>query len=304
MQLFGGTPAAKPPGDADLVKEGSVKSFNQDVVQASMRLPVLVDFGSPRAAASKQLSPVLEKLVRAAKGKVRLVRINIDENRVLAEQLRIQTVPTVYAFVGGQPVTGFAGPQPESQIRLLIERLLGEPAAADAVAMLEEAKAAAERGDVQAASQLYDAILAEDPGNAEAIGGLVRCLIAAREFTEARSILDGVPKELQSHAAVGGARAALTLAEEAGDLGDPRALATRVERDEDDHEARYKLATVLFLRGQPDAAIEHLMRIVRRDRAWKDDQARKQLLKFFDALGPANPATARGRRALSTLLFR
>ena len=310
MQLFGGGAAPKQPsssggGDAEIIKDGSLKTFAQDVVQASQRVPVLVDFWAPWCGPCKQLTPVLEKVVRAAKGKVRLVKIDIDQNPEIAQQLRIQSVPTVYAFVGGQPVTGFTGAQPESQVKLLVERLLGadDGAAPDVAAILDEAKAAAERGDTRHAARIYEALLAEDPANPDAIGGLVRCLIAGRQHAKARQLLDGAPKELQSHAAVSGAKAALALSEEAGELGDPAKLLARLERDPDDHGARYELATVMFLRGQVEAAMDHLIRIVRRDREWREDMARKQLLRVFDALGPANPATAKGRRMLSTVLF-
>lgn len=307
MQLFSGAAAPKQPaGDAEVVKDGSLKTFAQDVIQASQRVPVLVDFWAPWCGPCKQLTPVLERVVKAAKGKVRLVKINIDENPEIAQQLRIQSVPTVYAFVGGQPVTGFTGAQPESQVKMLVERLIGEGGAGgagDAAAMLDEAKAAAERGDVQTASRFYEALLDEDPANPDALGGLARCLLAARQYAQARGLLDGVPKDLQGHPAISGARAAITLAEEAGDLGDPASLQARLQRDPDDHEARYQLATVTFLRGQAEAAMDHLVRIVKRDRTWREDLARKQLLKFFEALGPANPATVKGRRMLSAVLF-
>lgn len=303
MQLFGGAAAPKAGGDADLIKNGNIKTFAQDVIHASQTVPVLVDFWAPWCGPCKQLTPVLEKVVRGAKGKIRLVKINIDENPELAQQLRIQSVPTVYAFLGGQPVTGFAGAQPESQIKALVERLIGDGVGGDATALLEEAKAAAERGDTRTASRMYQALLAEDPTNPDALGGQARCLITDRKFADAKRLLDGVPKELVNHTAISGARAALALAEEAGDLGDPAKLLARVQGHPEDHEARYKLATLMFLRGQTEAAMEHLVQIVKRDRTWKDDQARKQLVKFFDALGPKHPATLKGRRMLSTVLF-
>ena len=303
MHLFGGAAARKHAGEADPVWDGSLKTFAQDVIQASQQTPVLVDFWAPWCGPCKQLTPLLEKLVRATKGKVKLVKINIDENPELAQQLRIQSVPTVYAFLGGQPVTGFTGAQPESQIKLLIDRLVGETGGSDLAGALEGAKAAAERGDTRTAKRLYEAVLEEDPANLDAVGGLTRALIAERAFDEARQLLESVPKEQQGQAPISGARAALTLATEAGDLGDPGRLQVRLQGNPDDHDARYKLATIQFLRGQTDVAIEQLMDIVKRDRSWNDDQARKQLLKFFDALGPANPATLKGRRKLSTVLF-
>ena len=303
MQLFGGAAAPKPGGDADIVKTGSLRTFQQDVLQASLNEPVLVEFWSPRSGPAGQISAVLEKVVRGAGGKVRLVRINIDENRALATQLNIQAAPTVYAFLSGQPVTGFAGVQPESQIKALVERLVGEPVGADRGEALATAKELADAGDVQGAAEIFEAVLAEEPADPEALAGLARCLLSVRKIAEAKRLLDSAPKEIESHAAVAGARAALALAEESGELGDGKALAARLERDPDDHDARYQLATVLFLRGQSEAAMDHLIQIVRRDRGWNDDKARKQLLRFFDALGAKNPATLKGRRMLSTLLF-
>lgn len=307
MQLFGGATAPKAAGGTDVVKDGDITSFADDVIYASQKTPVLVDFWAPWCGPCKQLTPTLEKVVRAAKGKVRLVKVNIDENPELAQQFRIQSVPTVYAFVGGQPVTGFAGAQPESQVKALVDKLaaMGGPPGAeeDEGGGLEAAKTLAERGEWRAAASLYREVLAEDPAEPEAIGGLARCLLNQGQKDEARKLLDKVPKEVQSHAAISGARSALTLAEEAGEIGDPAELQARLDRDADDHEARYALATSLFLAGQIDAAMEHLLRIVRRDRAWNDDAARAQLLKFFEALGPKHPSTLKGRRLLSSVLF-
>jgi putative thioredoxin len=306
MQLFAGAAAPAAAGDAaDVVKDGSLQTFAQDVVQASQTVPVLVDFWAPWCGPCKQLTPVLEKVVRAAKGKVRLVKINIDQNPELAQQLRVQSVPTVYAFLGGQPVTGFAGAQPESQVKALVDRLVAETGGigAEDDGLLEAAQDAAAHGDTRTAARLFQQLLAEDPAQPEAIGGLARCLIADRKFADAGKLLDGAPKELAGHVAVSGAKAALALAEEAGELGDPRDLQARIEADPEDHQARYRLATVLFLRGQAETAMEHLVRIVKSDRNWQDDLARKQLVKFFDALGPKDPATLKGRRMLSTVLF-
>ena len=304
MQLFAGNAAQKKnAGDADYIKDSGLKTFAQDVIHASMQTPVLVDFWAPWCGPCKQLTPILEKVVRAAKGKVRLVKVNVDENPEIAQQLRIKTIPTVYAFLGGQPVTGFTGAQPESQVKLLVDQLLGETTGADLADALEQGKAAAERGDTRTAQRMFEAVLDEDPTNPEALGGLARCYIADRSFDVARELLDQAPKEVQGHAAIAGAKAALQLATEAGELGDPVRLEARLKADPDDHDARYRLATVQFLRGQAEAAMENLVRIVKRDRAWNDDQARKQLVKFFDALGPKHPATVKGRRMLSTVLF-
>jgi putative thioredoxin len=242
-------------------------------------------------------------VVRAAKGKVKLVKIDIDQNPELAQQLRIQSVPTVYAFVGGQPVTGFAGAQPESQIKALVDRLIGTGGDLEEDGLLEAAQDAAANGDTRTASRLFQQLLAEEPAQPEALGGLARCLIADRKFADAKQLLDGAPKEAASHVAVTGAKAALALAEESGVLGDPVMLVARLEGNPDDHEARYQLATALFLRGQVESAMDHLIQIVKRGRDWRDDQGRKQLVKFFEALGPKHPATLKGRRMLSAVLF-
>jgi putative thioredoxin len=308
MQLFGGAAAPKTtPSNADIIRDGDISTFAEDVIQASQKVPVLVDFWATWCGPCKQLTPVLEKVVRAAKGKVRLVKIDIDKNPELAQQLRIQSVPTVFAFFGGQPVTGFAGAQPESQVKALVDRLValtGPDAEEEAVGGgLEAAKAYAERGDWQTAASIYREILGDDPGQPEALGGLARAYLNLGQPDEAKRVLDTAPKDAAANAEIVGARAALALAEEAGELGDPTMLVARIEGDPNDHDAQYKLATLLFLRGQIETAMGHLLQIIRRDRSWEDDKARKQLVKFFEALGPKHPATLKGRRQLSTVLF-
>jgi putative thioredoxin len=306
MNLIGGMPGtnAGNGADASVIKDGSLETFARDVIQESMRQPVLVDFWAPWCGPCKQLTPVLEKVVKQAGGKVKLVKIDIDQNPELAQQLRIQSVPTVYAFLQGQPVTGFAGAQPESQIKALIEKLVGAPLGpADSEAQLKAAKEALDAGRLEVAGDLFGAVLEQEEANPEALGGLARVLLAGGQHAEAEALLEQVPAEVANHAAIAGAKAALELAKEAGSLGDPTVLIARIEGNPDDHDARYALATSLFLRGQAESAMNHLCQIVKRDREWHDDAARKQLVKFFDALGPAHPQTVKGRRMLSSVLF-
>jgi putative thioredoxin len=299
--LMGSGATAKT--DGALIKDSDTQHFMDDVIQASREQPVIVDFWAPWCGPCKQLTPLLERVVSNAGGKVRLVKINIDENPELAQQLRIQSIPTVYGFRGGQPVDGFAGALPESQIKAFVERLSGPLGPAPAEVALDQAKQAAAAGQTDRAARIFEQVVEHEPANPEALAGLARCQIARGNLAAARATLERVGKEHANHVEVDGARAALSLAEESGTLGDPGALNARLAANPDDHEARLDLATALFLRGQVDAAIEHLLAIVRKDREWRDQAARKQLLKFFDALGPQHPATVSGRRKLSTVLF-
>ncbi len=301
MAIMGGTGRAAPADD--VIKDGSLQTFAVDVIQASQRVPVLVDFWAPWCGPCKQLTPVLEKAVRAAAGRVRLVKINIDANPELAQQLRIQSVPTVYAFLQGQPVTGFAGAQPESQIKAFIERLVGEPVNDDGADALEAARQLLDGGDLEGAAEIFSALLEANGEDVDARGGLARALIGLGRLADARKVLDDVGKAQANHAQITGARAALTLAETAGAVREPNALMALLARDENAHDVRYELATALFLRGQIEAAIDHLLTIIRRDRGWNDEAARKRLLTFFDALGHGHPATVAGRRKLSSVLF-
>jgi len=306
MAIIGGSGQASTKPAADVVKDGSISTFATDVMQASQQVPVLVDFWAPWCGPCKQLTPTLEKVVRGAKGKVKLVKINIDENPELAQQLRIQSVPTVYAFWQGQPVTGFAGAQPESQITALVDKLIetaGGVAGDEGPDPVATAREMLEAGEFRDAAEIFSALMQEEPEKPELIGGFARALLGLGRVEDARKVIDQAPANASQHAEVAGARAAIDLAETAGKVRDPQIIEADLARDPDDHAARMELANALFLRGQPENAVEQLLTIVRRDRGWGDDAARKRLLVFFDALGQTHPLTVQGRRKLSSLLF-
>jgi putative thioredoxin len=303
--------ASNAPGSAPgVVIDGDQNSFMQDVVDASRTLPVLVDFWATWCGPCKTLTPMLEKVVRAAGGRVKLVKIDSDKNRALMQQLAqiglpVQSVPTVAAFWQGQIADIFQGALPESEVRKFVEGLLklagGTMPGADT---LTDARAALERGDAKRAIALFSTLLQDEPENPEAWGGLVRAHIALDQEAKAKQVLARVPAKLADHAEIAGARSALALAEEGRRAKSQlRSLQSRVAADPDDFQARYDLATALNATGERDKAAGELLEIVKRDRGWNDDAARKQLLKFFEAWGFDDPATLSSRRKLSALLF-
>lgn len=289
---------------AEIVKDATTASFRQDVVEASLKLPVVVAFWSPRSPQCKQLAAVLEKVVRAAAGRVALVRMNVDEHPAvwtqISQQLQLDSIPAVVAIDQGRPVDVFVGALPEAQVKAFVERLSG-PSEIDQV--MAEAAAALSEGDLAGASELYAAVLGQEPDNIAAIAGLAKIQLDAGEMENARQVLAMVPEAKAGDPGLAGIRAALDLAEQAAALGDLAALQARVERDGDDHQARFDLALGLAARGEREKAVDHLIEIRKRDRAWNDDGARRQLLTFFEAWGTMDPDAIRGRRKLSTLLF-
>lgn len=298
MEHILGTTASAPI-DVDM------NNFMAEVVEGSSQQPVIVQFWAPWCGPCKQLGPVLEKVVAAANGKVKMVRVNIDDNQQIAQQLRVQSVPTVYAFVDGQPVDGFAGAQPESAVTQFIEKVssLGG-AGADIASMLDAGNAAVETQDFASAMQIFQQVMEADPDSAEALAGLVRCLTGMKDHQAAREIVDQLTDEFREKPAMQAAIEALELAERAAEsAGDLDAAQAAVAADPNDLQARQDLAMALFATGDNAGAMAQLLESIRIDRSWNEDAARMQLLEFFKTLGAANPDVMTARRQLSTLLF-
>ena len=291
--------AASAPIDVDM------NNFMAEVVEGSSKQPVIVQFWAPWCGPCKQLGPVLEKVVAAANGKVKMVRVNIDDNQQIAQQLRVQSVPTVYAFVDGQPVDGFAGAQPESTLTQFIEKVsaLGG-AGADIASMLEAGNAAVETQDFASAMQMFQQVMEADPESAEALAGLVRCLTGMKDHQAAREIVDQLNDEFLEKPAMQAAILALELAERAAEsAGNLDVAQAAVDANPNDLQARQDLAMALFATGDNAGAMAQLLESIRIDRGWNEDAARLQLLEFFKTLGAANPDVIAARRQLSTLLF-
>jgi putative thioredoxin len=293
---------AAPP-ETDIVKDGSDQGFVADVIEASRDAPVIVDFWAPWCGPCRTLGPPLEKAVRAAAGKVRLVKINIDENPGVAGQLGVKSIPAVYAFDQGRPVDGFMGALPESQIKLFVDRLAGADMTAEIEPLLEQAAESLKLGDIGGAAQGYTAVLQLDPENVKGIAGMARVALTAGDADQAREILAHAPADKANDPDLAGVRAALDLAANAGDAGDAGDLASKVAAHPGDLGARFELAEALSARGDLEAASDHLLAIIEANRDWNEGAARTQLLKVFEAAGPASDVAKQGRRKLSAILF-
>ena len=289
-------------------KDVTTETFAADVLEASLETPIIVDFWAPWCGPCKQLGPLLEKVVKAANGAVRLVKIDIDKCPEIAQQLRVQSIPAVFAFFGGRPVDGFVGAVPESQIKTFVDRIVAAaggsigPSPIDQA--LEQATAALEAGDTATAGQLYAEILKVEPDHAGANAGLAHYYIASSQSEKARAHIDALPPEVAKHNEIAAVRATLNLAQEADETtGEVPELQARIAENANDHQARFDLAIALYAAKQIEAAIDELLTLVERDQKWNDEAARKQLLKIFEALGHSDPITVEARRRLSSLLF-
>ena len=285
------------------IKDGDTESFVTDVIEASSKVPVIVDFWAPWCGPCKQLGPLIEKLVRQAGGLVRLVKINVDENQQLAAQMRVQSIPAVYAFKDGRPIDAFVGAQPESQIRGFIDRLLGD-AQPPLEQALERAAESLDHGDHESAAAIYAEVLANEPGHAAATAGMLRCAMAKGDIARARQMAADIPSEIRTDPDVAAAISAIELAEQgSASAANMAALKSRLAVDRNDHQARFDLAMAHYGAGATEAAVEELLELVRGAQAWNDDAARKQLVKIFGVLGGSHPLTVSGRRRLSSILF-
>jgi putative thioredoxin len=297
------------PAAADLIKDVSEADFMAEVIEASNQVPVIVDFWAPWCGPCKTLGPALEQAVKKAKGAVKMAKVNVDENQMIASQLRVQSIPTVYAFWKGQPIDGFQGAVAGSEVDSFVSRVVGAAGgeAGEGGGGLDDALAAAdemlEQGAAADAAQTFAAILQEDGKSARAYAGMVRAYIALDDLEQAEAILNGAPTEISQSPELEAAHSALELARQAAEAGPVGELQAAVEADPDNHQARFDLAQALYANGKTEAAVEELLELFRRDRDWNDEAAKKQLVTIFDALKPNDPVVQRGRRKLSSMIF-
>jgi putative thioredoxin len=293
---------ASPP-ETDIVKDGTDQGFMAEVVEQSRATPVIVDFWAPWCGPCKTLGPPLERAVRNAGGKVRLVKINIDEQPGVAGQLGVRSIPAVYAFDQGRPIDGFTGAIPESQIKLFVDRLAGADMTAEIEPLLEQAAESIQLGDIGGAAQAYTVVLQLDPTNTKAIAGMARIAFSAGDIENAQEILAMAPPEKANDPDIVSVRAAIELAGNAANVGDNDELGAKVAANPDDLEARFEYAEALSARGDLEAASDQLLTIIEKNRDWNEGAARTQLLKVFEAAGPMSDVTKQGRRKLSAILF-
>ncbi len=301
-----GQGAAAPAGGDDLIKDVTEATFMADVVEASMETPVIVDFWAPWCGPCKTLMPQLEAAVTAAKGAVKMAKVNVDEAQMIAGQMRVQSVPTVYAFYKGQPIDGFQGAVPESELKAFVARVV-EAGGGDASGGLDDAIAAAEEmfeaGTFDDAMQVFMAVAEEDPSSAVAFAGIARCYLALDQIDEAEAALNGVPADISAAPEIEAVFAQLELAKQAQDAGPVGELKAVVEADPDNHQARFDLAQALHAAGDAEAAVAELLELFRKDRDWNDGAAKTQLFTIFDALKPNDPIVLNGRRKLTSMIF-
>ena len=304
--LQGAAPQAAP---ADLIKDSDQTKFAKDVIEASRTVPVIVDFWAPWCGPCKTLQPMIEKVVKDAKGAVKLVKIDIDKNQMLAQQLRIQSIPAVYAFFGGRPVDGFMGAVPESQVKQFVDRLVqaagGAPGGAgnEIAELLEQAKTAVAQNDMETAAQIYSEILGVEPANVVALAGLARYQVSVGDLDAAKELLGQIPAKERNGSDVAAVQAAIDLAEKAKEAGPIDALKAKASADPKDFQARLDLAMAYWAGNQKQEAVDELLAMIKLDRNWNEAAARAQLLKFFEALGFTDPISVDGRKRLSTILF-
>jgi putative thioredoxin len=302
MLQNGGEATATAVADG-LIKETTTQTFVKDVIEESKRQPVLIDFWAPWCGPCKQLTPVLEKAVKAAKGKVKLVKMNIDEHPAIPGQMGIQSIPAVIAFVNGQPADGFMGALPESQVMAFLERLTKQKIGAGDTDLLNAGEQALANKDYAGAASVFAKVLEEDGASIPALAGLARSYVGTGAIEQAKQTPAMVPESKRNDTTVTAARAAIELAEQSQSLGSVNELEQKVAADSKNYQARFDLALALNAKGSREAAVDQLMEIVKRDRKWNDDGARKQLVQFFDAWGPTDEATLAGRKRLSSVLF-